>query len=39
MGRETASTVGTRVAGSCCRHCDRQIMRATFAWRAGPCSK
>ena len=35
MGRETASTVGTRVAGSCCRHCDRQIMRATCAWRAG----
>ena len=23
----TASTVGTRVAGSCCRHCDRQVMR------------
>ena len=35
MGRETASTVGTRVAGSCCRHCDRQVMRATCAWRAG----
>ena len=29
------STVGTRVAGSCCRHCDRQVMRATCAWRAG----
>ena len=28
---ETAGTVGVRVAGSCYRHCDRQIARATWA--------